>query len=319
MPSGFGNLVNGRCYLAPLVDTIHELRDKIMLRHWDILKRTPFSHLMDIEPIVQERSILDALMQAFDERTRTFKLGESHLHFRDKDVSLLLGLKMEEEYFTKSVDRNKDCSVRVLQGLVLKKDHKGEENFVKLLLIYIMGFLLFSILCCLAPEWLTHYVDDLSTLGEYAWVHVTHRFFMEIVPAVSSRVKDRCSSKLSSPGYLKGCAFPLSLWFYEVTRTRKRTYYGKSKRIVGCDESSFKKQSGAEAFMETLKGQKFFTLVPENEYEVDLIGSGKLDGRITRRPVLESSTTMQSSRLVKIRPGKEKEVVREEFLLKKSR
>ncbi|KAH7672208.1 hypothetical protein IHE45_09G039600 [Dioscorea alata] len=197
-------------------------------RHWGILKQTPFSHLMDIEPIVKERNILDALMQVFDERTRTFKLGESHLHLRAEDVSLLLGLKCEGivKYFTKSVDRNKDCLVRVLQGLVLKKDHKGKENFVKLLLIYTMGFLFFSTTYCSTPAWLNHYVDDLSTLGEYAWAHVMHRFVMEDVPAASDLMKDRCFGKLSSPRYLRGCVVALNLWFYEVTGTGKRTYYG---------------------------------------------------------------------------------------------
>lgn len=60
--------------------------------HWEILRHTLFSHLMDIEPIVQERSVLDALMQVFDERSKKFNLGDSHLQFRVKDVSLILGL-----------------------------------------------------------------------------------------------------------------------------------------------------------------------------------------------------------------------------------
>ena len=50
---------------------------------------------MDIEPVVQECSILDALVQMFDERSKTFKLANRHLQFRDEDVSLVLGLQCD--------------------------------------------------------------------------------------------------------------------------------------------------------------------------------------------------------------------------------
>ena len=52
-------------------------------------------HLMDIEPIVQEHSMQDALMQLFDKWTKTFTLGNIHQQFRAVDVSLVLGLRYD--------------------------------------------------------------------------------------------------------------------------------------------------------------------------------------------------------------------------------
>ncbi|KAM0934919.1 hypothetical protein DsansV1_C30g0215631 [Dioscorea sansibarensis] len=54
---------------------------------------TPFSHFMDLKPVTQERTILVALMQVFDERPKRFKLDKSYLQFRPEDVALILGLR----------------------------------------------------------------------------------------------------------------------------------------------------------------------------------------------------------------------------------
>lgn len=79
MSNQSGILVNGRCYLTPLVATIQKLKEKMTRKHWDILWQTPFPHFMDIELVVQEQVVIGALMQAFDEKTKIFKLGESYL------------------------------------------------------------------------------------------------------------------------------------------------------------------------------------------------------------------------------------------------
>ena len=86
------NLVNIRCYLASVVSTLWKLKDKMTRRHQEILGRTPFTHLMDVELIIQERVVIDALIQLFDEQSNGFMLGERYLLFRTKDVSFTLGL-----------------------------------------------------------------------------------------------------------------------------------------------------------------------------------------------------------------------------------
>lgn len=64
-------------------------------KHWDILRMTPFSYFMDLEPKTQKRTILDTLIQVFDERTKRFKLCESYLQFRPEGVALVLGLRCD--------------------------------------------------------------------------------------------------------------------------------------------------------------------------------------------------------------------------------
>ena len=52
-----------------------------------------------------------------------------------------------------------------------------------------------------------------------------------------------------------------------------------------------------------------FALVPKNQYELDLIGGGKLDSRNTRQVVVESSTNIQTSRYAKTKLEKGKETI----------
>lgn len=88
-------LVNARCYLAHIVEMISTLRKEMHMRHWEILRGTSFGHLMDDASIIQERGVLDALLQVYDNRNQRFKIGESILPFKAEDVALILGLCCE--------------------------------------------------------------------------------------------------------------------------------------------------------------------------------------------------------------------------------
>lgn len=50
---------------------------------------------MDVEPIMQERRVLHVLMQIYEDHIQNFKIGETHLLFRPKDVDLIMGLHYE--------------------------------------------------------------------------------------------------------------------------------------------------------------------------------------------------------------------------------
>ena len=67
----------------------------------------------------------------------------------------------------KGVDLTRDNLVRSLMSLVLKKENQKEESFVKILLVYIMEFLLFPTTSYSTSTWLSDYMDDLSVLGRY--------------------------------------------------------------------------------------------------------------------------------------------------------
>ena len=91
------NLVNGRCYLTPVVETFAELKVNMTPRHWEIIRRTPFAAFTELEAIYQERALLDSLLQRYDGRTNKFRIGESLLSFRPQDVALVLGLRCDDD------------------------------------------------------------------------------------------------------------------------------------------------------------------------------------------------------------------------------
>lgn len=68
-----------------------KLKPRMTRRQWEILQGTPFAHLMEVNPILQERVVLDALMQIYDGRIQCFKIGESTFTFRPDDVALIMG------------------------------------------------------------------------------------------------------------------------------------------------------------------------------------------------------------------------------------
>lgn len=63
------NLVNGRCYLVSIVETMVDLMAYMSGRHWKIIRRTSFATLTKIELVLQERGLLDALLQWYSEPT----------------------------------------------------------------------------------------------------------------------------------------------------------------------------------------------------------------------------------------------------------
>lgn len=48
-----------------------------------------------IELVLQEKGLLDALMQRYDERLQKFKIGKSLLCFRTEDVAIILSLQCD--------------------------------------------------------------------------------------------------------------------------------------------------------------------------------------------------------------------------------
>ncbi|KAH7679049.1 hypothetical protein IHE45_06G033800 [Dioscorea alata] len=101
-------LVNARCYLAPVVETVSKLKKHMHKQHWDILRWTPFGHFMDITPVLQERGVLDAVLQVYDEKKQAFQIGQSLLPFRAEDVALILGLRCDGDIV--SFKHEKDAS-----------------------------------------------------------------------------------------------------------------------------------------------------------------------------------------------------------------
>ncbi|XP_039130882.1 uncharacterized protein LOC120267272 [Dioscorea cayenensis subsp. rotundata] len=255
---------------------------------------------------------LDALMRCLMKGATHSILGDSFLAIQGQDVSLILGLQcdgtryrlqkgkkgtfsdLKKEYFSKGVDRNRDCLVRSLMNMVVRRESKKEESFVKLSLVYILGFFLFPTTSCSSPAWLPYYVDNLSTIGQYAWAQAIHKWMMDDVPLATARVKEKCAGKQSRIGYVRGCTMALIFWFYEVTGNGKKIHFGRTPRILCYGVGSYKKQAAVSALIDSLEGKKFVPLMADRESEIELIGYGKVQ-RNNSLMVLETSDAMKST------------------------
>ncbi|XP_039140483.1 uncharacterized protein LOC120277695 [Dioscorea cayenensis subsp. rotundata] len=203
----------------------------------------------------------------------------------------------------KGVDRNRDCLVRSLMNMVVKRESKKEESFVKLLLVYILGFVLFPTTSCSSPAWLPHYVDNLSTIGQYAWAQATHKWMMDDIPLAAARVKERCAGKQSRIGYVRGCTMALIIWFYEVTGNGKKIHFGRTPRILCYGVGSYKKQAAVSALIDSLEGKKFVPLMADREFEIELLGYGKVQ-RNNSLMVSETSDAMKAPKYMRTRRRK---------------
>ena len=60
------------CYLAIIVSTLTKLKNHMSQRRWEVLHGIPFAHLMEVEPVMQDRGVLDTLMQMYNDRIQCF-------------------------------------------------------------------------------------------------------------------------------------------------------------------------------------------------------------------------------------------------------
>ncbi|KAJ0965730.1 hypothetical protein J5N97_026868 [Dioscorea zingiberensis] len=148
-------------------------------RHRELIGGHPLPHYWTSN-CYAGREGLDALLKRFDERTNRFSIGESMLAFRPQDIAIIFGLRCHGEavvfkkqkkqstfgvkYMGKIYDRHKDAIKKNLLQLVQKK--KGdEENFVKLLVVYLLGTMLFPSTSYAVPKLdcrTTHKLDELN-------------------------------------------------------------------------------------------------------------------------------------------------------------
>ena len=52
---------------------------------------------MEVELVKQERGVMDALMQMYNNRIQHFRIGESTLVFMPKDVACTMGLRCDRD------------------------------------------------------------------------------------------------------------------------------------------------------------------------------------------------------------------------------
>jgi len=139
---------------------------------------------MDVTPVLQERGVLDAVLQVYDDKKQGFQIGQSLLAFRAEDVAIILGLccdrdivffkhekyesDFEKRFLHKIHNRHRDAIKDNLLTIVRSKKHEDEQTFVKLLVVYFMTTIMFPNSVLHAPSFVARYANDLASLGGYA-------------------------------------------------------------------------------------------------------------------------------------------------------
>lgn len=80
--------------MVPILLALVELKHQMSGRYLEMIRRIPFAGLMEIKVTLQEE-LLNALMQRYYECTNIFRIGETLLGFKPKDVTIILGLRCD--------------------------------------------------------------------------------------------------------------------------------------------------------------------------------------------------------------------------------
>lgn len=154
-----------------------------------------------------------------------------------------------------------DAIKKTLLDIVRKEGEK--ESFITHLMIYLLGTMMFSNTSCYVPNWIVDYIDDLSSLGRYAQAQAMDNWPMEDIPQTAAGVHARCSGKKINIGNLRGCIVVLNIWFYEVTKIRKKVCFGMIPQILCYMENSFRKQASLSPLLSSLDGKEIFSFLSQ--------------------------------------------------------
>lgn len=110
-------------------------------------------------------------------------------------------------------------------------------------MIYLLETMLFPNISCFVPNLIIDYINDLPSLGRYAWAEATNRWLMENVPQMATRVQERCSGKKTIASYLRGCTVVLNIWFNEIISIGRKVCVGRTPWILCYEKNNFWKQA----------------------------------------------------------------------------
>ncbi|KAK1294016.1 hypothetical protein QJS10_CPA16g00601 [Acorus calamus] len=103
-----------------------------------------------------------------------------------------------------------------MKALVAKDDEKSVKDFTRLFILHLFATFLFCMSNYACPFGLVDVVDDLDSIGEYAWAQAVHLDVVKAIKRSSQNiVKAGGSDATDEKGYLSGCAKALTVWLYE--------------------------------------------------------------------------------------------------------
>ncbi|KAJ8422403.1 hypothetical protein Cgig2_029227 [Carnegiea gigantea] len=227
-------ILRSRCTLR----SICALHGRLTPYQRDAVLGTVLRLVLEYAEMAMERHLTLALIQAWDQRRKAFRIGGREVRFTVFDVVLFTGLpgtgkKVEldgEEVSTEVGDmvrarmgewERKEMARRVPKKFGKKRrffkhyvnvmmelcEENAEEDRVGIWL-RLYAFIVLS-----AAWSLLRYVDDVEGMGQYAWADVT---WQVVVDSIEDTQRKLCRGPLSEV-QLNGLCLLIQVWFYEHT------------------------------------------------------------------------------------------------------
>ncbi|XP_020271542.1 uncharacterized protein LOC109846708 [Asparagus officinalis] len=125
-------------------------------------------------------------------------------------------------YFVKNYKKADEEKKAVISG---KRDRMAEMIVdminedpiicVKLIVAFIIGFILCPRTCKTCPLWAFRYAEQLSTLHKYNWCHAVFTLLCKEMSKSKKSLSMRELGQRSNAGYMGGFSSVLLVWFYE--------------------------------------------------------------------------------------------------------
>nr|DAD43949.1 TPA_asm: hypothetical protein HUJ06_002179 [Nelumbo nucifera] len=183
-------------------------------------------------------SLLSSLVKLWNSTSYCFIVGERTMQFNEANVSLITGLDLSDStvalpegllgsgLLQKSFgfDENHSTSTeldlvwRRLINIALLDGEEHIEEVVKLIILFLFGYVLFPQGNSMVRSFWARYVDDLQRISDYAWGKRVHEFLVGGLDQFVSRCGAGSSGGSSSySGCLFGCSAVLMAWLYKHT------------------------------------------------------------------------------------------------------
>ncbi|XP_077233637.1 uncharacterized protein LOC143875939 [Tasmannia lanceolata] len=191
--------------------------------HTDILSRSPFGGLLNLEGVKLHKAILTTLVRSWIPKSRAFRVGGIVVPFEVKDVALALGLSLKGDriridwHSTEEVEgwRFGSPTARFAEiAKVIRAESMSDEILsIQATVRHVLLLLCCSVLfahadatdhktkSCIFP-----YLEA-ETIRRIGWAYPVYDFLIESLDSYSKK----------GMGYINGCAILLQVWLFEHT------------------------------------------------------------------------------------------------------
>lgn len=162
-------------------------------QHEQLLIATQLRWCLDLRFFVQENALLEGLVRfSYDLETGLFNFGGYFCELSAKWVHAMTGLPWNGlvpdmrakgkstlwERHLRTIKNRKGMETLLRQLVV---DEENSEDFIRVLVCYILSFLLFPNGSGSLARWSAKYCDDLQTFRNYDWSEAVQRAIMESI------------------------------------------------------------------------------------------------------------------------------------------